>query len=134
MNIAALSGRILLASIFIASGLVKLVSHEEVRDVLLAHYLATSPTFGTVLVLGSGLVELLGASLLLLGFRTRFGVICLVVALIPATFLYHLSMHEENQIVHLLKNASILGGLLLVWAFGPGGLSIDARRAGARAP
>ncbi len=134
MHIAALIGRTLLASIFAASGIVKLVSSEDVRDVLIAHYLPVSPGLATALVIGSALVELLGAFLLILGFRTRWAVGLLVAALIPATFLYHFSMGEENQVVHLLKNVSILGGLLLVWASGPGDLSVDARRSGARAP
>ena len=133
MNLTALIGRIFLASIFVASGLVKLVSYGEVRDVLVAHYLNTSPGFGAALVIGSGLLELVGATLLILGFRTRWGVILLVIALIPATFIYHFSIGEENQIVHLLKNASILGGLLLVGALGPGDLSLDAKRTGTRA-
>jgi putative oxidoreductase len=133
MHIAAWIGRTLLASIFVASGLMKLVSASDVRDVLIAHYLPTSPAVGTAVVIGSGLLELLGAALVLLGYKTRWGVALLVVALIPATFLYHFSMGEENQIVHLLKNVSILGGLLLLWAFGPGDLSLDARRPRARA-
>jgi len=132
--VAALVGRTLLASIFVASALTKIVSAEDVRDVLIAHYLPASPAVGIALVVGSGLLELLGAALLLLGYRARFGVALLVAALIPATFVYHFSMGEENQIVHLLKNVSILGGLILVWAFGPGDLSFDARRPGARAP
>jgi putative oxidoreductase len=134
MHTAALIGRTLLASIFVASGFTKLVAASDVRDVLIAHYLPTSPALGTALVVGSALLELLGAALLLLGYRTRWAVALLVVALIPATFVYHFSMGEENQIVHLLKNLSILGGLILVWAFGPGDLSLDARRPGARAP
>jgi putative oxidoreductase len=134
MRLAALIGRTLLASIFAASGLVKLLSSEDVRDVLIAHYLPVSPGLGTAVVVGSGLLELMGGVLLILGFRTRWAVALLMAALIPATFLYHFSMGEENQVVHLLKNVSILGGLLLVWAFGPGDLSLDARRSGARAP
>lgn len=128
MNFAALSGRILLSSIFVASGIVKLVSTEAVRDVLVAHYLSASDAVGTALVIGSGLLELAGAALVILGLRTRLGVILLVLALIPATFLYHFAMGDEDQLVHFLKNASILGGLVLVWAFGPGELSLDAQR------
>jgi putative oxidoreductase len=134
MHVAALIGRILLASIFVASGFVKLGWAADLRDVLIAHYFETSPALGLVLVIGSGLLELMGAASLLVGYRTRWGVYLLVAALIPATFVYHLSMGEENQAVHLLKNASILGGLVLVWAFGPGDLSLDAKRPGARAP
>jgi putative oxidoreductase len=134
MHVAALIGRVLLASIFVASGLVKLGSAGDVRDVLIAHYFETSPALGMALVVGSGLLELLGAASLVVGYRTRWGAVLLGAALIPATFVYHFSMGEENQMVHLLKNASILGGLVLVWAFGPGDLSLDAKREGARAP
>jgi uncharacterized membrane protein YphA (DoxX/SURF4 family) len=73
MHITAWIGRTLLASIFVASGFIKLVSTAEVRDVLIAHYLPTSPGVGTAVVVGSGLLELLGAALLLLGYRTRWG-------------------------------------------------------------
>ena len=131
MNLTALIGRILLASIFLASAVVKLVSAGEVRDVMLAHYLDTSPAIGLALVVASGLVEIAGASLLILGYRTRLAVLLLALALLPATFVYHFSMGEEDQMVHFLKNTSILGGLLLVGAFGPGGISVDARRSGA---
>lgn len=134
MPIAAWIGRSLLAAIFVASGFAKLFSPTDVRDVLVAHYLPISPGLGLALVFGSGLLELVGAALLLLGYRTRVGVALLVLALIPATFVYHFSIGEENQIVHLLKNISILGGLVLVWAFGPGDLSLDARRPHSRAP
>lgn len=129
MNITALIGRVLLASIFIASAIVKLTAAGEVRDVMIAHYLDTSPALGLAIVVGSALVELAGSFLLVLGLRTRWAVVLLGIALIPATFVYHFSMGEEDQIVHLLKNTSILGGLLLVGAFGPGELSLDARRA-----
>jgi hypothetical protein len=47
MRLAALIGRTLLASIFAASGLIKLISFEDVRDVLIAHYLPVSPGLGT---------------------------------------------------------------------------------------
>lgn len=133
MNAVALAGRILMASIFVASGLLKLLSAGDVRDVLIAHHLDVSPALGMALVVGSALLELAGAVLLVLGLRTRLGVGLLVAALIPATFLYHFSMGEENEMVHLLKNASILGGLLMVGALGPGRLSLDARK-GAGAP
>lgn len=128
MNITALIGRVFLASIFVASGVIKLLAAGEVRDVMIAHYLDVSPAIGLALVIGSGLVELVGATLLILGFRTRLAVVFLVIALIPATFVYHFSMREEDQIVHFLKNASILGGLIMVGAFGPGDLSLDSKR------
>jgi uncharacterized membrane protein YphA (DoxX/SURF4 family) len=79
MNAVALAGRILMASIFVASGLVKLLSASDVRDVLIAHHLDVSPALGMALVVGSALLELAGAVLLILGLRTRLGVGLLMV-------------------------------------------------------
>jgi uncharacterized membrane protein YphA (DoxX/SURF4 family) len=34
----------------------------------------------------------------------------------------------QQQMINLLKNVSIMGGMLGLFAFGPGGFSLDAKR------
>ena len=124
----ALVGRVLLAGIFLVSGIVKIVEFGNVRDVMTAHFLPVSDVLASALILGSVLLEVLGALSLILGFRTKWGTALLVVALLPATFVFHVEMGDENQIVHFFKNFAILGGLLLVAAFGPGSIRLGEHR------
>lgn len=124
----ALAGRILLASIFILSGVMKLidtsgtVGHMEAQGIPYAHPLAIL----------AGAVEVLGGLSVLTGFATRLGGLALFLFLIPTTVLFHdfwnLSGAERlPQMVNFMKNLAIMGGLLVVVAFGPGRYSIDAK-------
>lgn len=89
---------------------------------LLHHMLAMAP-----LILIVGLVcEGLGGLLILLGLKPRFGAFLLIIFLIPTTLLFHAFWYLsgpdfEMQMTNFLKNLSILGGLLILLAYGGGG-------------
>lgn len=74
------------------------------------------------------LFELVGGLLLLLGVREKLGATLLVLFLIPATILFHSFWFldgpaRELQIVMVMKNLAILGGLFLVLLHGAEGES-----------
>jgi putative oxidoreductase len=73
-------------------------------------------------------VEVIGGLLLLVGYQTRIASL----ALQPLRWRRRCSstrnFADQNQMIHFLKNISIIGGLLQVAAFGAGALSVDARR------
>jgi putative oxidoreductase len=53
--------------------------------------------------------------------------------LIPTTLLFHnfwamQGMEQQDNMIHFLKNLAIMGGLLILAAYGAGAFSIDARR------
>jgi putative oxidoreductase len=77
------------------------------------------------------LIESLGGVALVLGFYTRWGAAALSGFLIVATWIFH---GAPDQRIHMLKNLAILGGLLHVMAFGPGGLSLEGRGRPSPAP
>jgi putative oxidoreductase len=79
-------------------------------------------------------LELVGALSLLLGWKTRQGVVALLVFLVSATVVFHGFWAYQGadvrlQSIQFLKNLSIGGGLLAVFASGPGGIS-HARKSG----
>ena len=41
-------------------------------------------------------------------------------------FVFHNAIGDQNQLIHLLKNIAMAGGLLQVVAFGAGAYSLDA--------
>jgi putative oxidoreductase len=46
--------------------------------------------------------------------------------MIPTTLIFHTNFSDPNQMIHFLKNLSMMGGLLYVATYGAGRISIDA--------
>jgi len=72
-----------------------------------------------------------------LGFKARWAAVALLVFLVPVTLVFHNfwfapANGQQIQIVNFLKNLSIAGGALIVFAKGAGAFSIDAIGARAR--
>lgn len=128
-NPLALVGRILLALFFIPAGISKLTGFAGTVG-----YAASSglplPEVGVAIAL---LVEVVGGLALLLGWGTRWAAIALAVFTAVASFFFHNYWGvpaEQAGMQQLLfnKNMAVIGGLLAFAAFGPGALSVDARR------
>ncbi|QTG16956.1 DoxX family protein (plasmid) [Agrobacterium tumefaciens] len=123
-NFFAAAGRLLLAIIFIYSGLGKVTSPEVVQGAIASVGLPV-PLLSYVL---ATFVELAGGILLLVGYQTRIVSLVLVVFTQATAWLFHSNFADQNQLIHFLKNVAIAGGLLQVAAFGAGSFSLDARR------
>jgi putative oxidoreductase len=124
-----LVGRVLLAVIFILSGLSKLAAPAGTQ----AYIASVGVPLPLVAYAVSIVVELGGGLLLLVGYRTRFAAAVLAIFTVAAALLFHLAFGDQNQFIHFMKNLAITGGLLQVVAFGAGSFSFDKRRAPARA-
>ncbi len=77
---------------------------------------------------------LLGGLLLILGFRGRLGALLLIIFLVAETALHSQWIPDfdmskvatySSEITDLAQNLGLLGGLLMVFGFGSGGLSVD---------
>ncbi len=128
-NSAALVGRILLGLIFIISGYGKITGFAGT-----AAYMASKglPMVGVLLPL-TILVELGGGLLIAIGWKARWAAAVIFLFLIPVTLVFHNpagldAAQAQQQMVQLLKNLSIMGGMLGLFAFGPGGFSLDAKQ------
>ncbi len=126
---AALVGRILLALIFIISGYGKISGYAGT-----AGYMASKglPMVALLLPL-TILVELGGGLLIALGWKARWAAAAVFLFLIPVTLVFHnpaglAPAEAQQQMINLLKNVSIMGGMLGLFAFGPGGFSLDAKK------
>jgi len=68
--------------------------------------------------------------MLLVGWKTRWAALALIVFTIPATFIFHAywgvpADQALNQQIHFVKNLAIVGGLLAVIANGAGRFAIE---------
>lgn len=111
-----LVGRILLGLIFVLSGLTKITGFESTQLQMAAQGVPLT----AVLLVGAILVEVLGGLSIILGFWARTGAAALVLFLIPATLIFHTDFSQQTQLIMFLKNLSIMGGLLLLIAYGSG--------------
>jgi putative oxidoreductase len=123
---AALVGRILLAAIFVMSGVSKIGGFEGTVGEIASKGLPMPQMVAALTIL----IELGGGILLVLGWKARWAALAIAVFTVLAAFLYHnywaMTGDEvmPNQI-NFWKNLSIAGGMLMVLAFGPGRYSVD---------
>ena len=122
---AILLARVLLSSPFLYSGVDKCrrwdAAHREVA--------ASGLPWPTLLHLVTVAVQLGGGFSLLLGIEARMGALLLFLFLIPVTVMYHPFWKRSGadfvaEADHFLSNLAILGGLLLILAFGGGRISV----------
>ena len=79
-------------------------------------------------LVGAIAIEIGGGALLALGYKTRLVAAGLAAFSLVTAFVFHNAIGDQNQLIHLLKNVAMAGGLLQVVAFGAGAYSVDAAR------
>lgn len=65
---------------------------------------------------------------LLTGFKAKFAAIGLAVFTLVTAILFHNNFADQIHMIMFLKNITIIGGLLLIVAYGAGGFSIENRK------
>ncbi len=123
---AALVGRILLALIFIASGFGKITGFEGTVGYIASKGLPL-PQLGAIIAI---IVELGGGILLVIGYKARWAALTLAIYTLAAGIIFHNYWAAEAaqkmaQQINFWKNISITGGMLMVFALGPGRYSVD---------
>ena len=127
-SVAPLIGRILIAVFFIPSGLQKIANFSGTEAYVTSVGLP-APALAVVIAI---IMEVLVAGVLLVGWNARWAALALTAfALITAIFFhkYWASLPDQQamQQINFYKNLAIAGGLLFVYAFGPGRYSLDER-------
>jgi putative oxidoreductase len=123
-------GRILLALMFVLAGIGKLTGLEGTAGYIASKGLPAP----MVLAVAVGVLELVAGVLLIIGWQARWAALALAVFTVVASVIFHnyWAMPAEQQMMQQLmfmKNLAVTGGLLIVFAYGAGTLSLDARRA-----
>jgi putative oxidoreductase len=124
----ALIGRLLIAAIFLLSGTAKLVDTATTAQYMSAVGIPHAETLAII----AGLAEICGGLAVACGFLTRMAALGLILYLIPTTLIFHSFWNFDEpemkmQMVNFMKNLCIIGGLTMLFGFGPGRFSIDAK-------
>jgi uncharacterized membrane protein YphA (DoxX/SURF4 family) len=138
MNILFFIGRIAFVVIFIFSGASKLmdvagtasmIADKVTVPVQLAGFAAqietaSGMTVPQLLAVATGVVELVGGLLIAVNIGTRLAAVMLIIFSAAATFYFHDFWNmtgdaRADNMVHVLKNLSIIGALLILFVLGP---------------
>jgi putative oxidoreductase len=76
---------------------------------------------------GAVAVEIVCSVMLIVGYRTRAAAAVLALYCVATAVFFHSNFADTDNIIHLLKNVAMTGGLLQIVGFGAGALSIDNR-------
>jgi putative oxidoreductase len=120
-NTTELVGRVLLATLFLMSGVGKIAAYSAT-----AGFMAASGVPGALLPLVI-LTEVGGAIAIIAGWQTRIVSILLAGFTILAALAFHNNFADQTQMIMFMKNVSIAGAFLTLAANGAGRYSLDAR-------
>lgn len=112
-TLAAVIGRICIAVLFVFAGIGKLMDPAGT-----AQYITATTALPGTLAMPAGVFELAAGLLLGLGVMTRLVSLVLVGFTAFVTLLFHNQITDPVQSVMALKNLAIIGGLLMVFAYG----------------
>ena len=137
-------GRILFAVLFIVSGAFKLyditatakeIAEKIVIPAALTTYTSQIETFTSMqmpqlLAIAAGALELIGGIMIALNLGARFFAILLILFVAAATFYFHdfwnqAGLEARNNMVHALKNLSLIGGLFMIAGYGRGPRAVE---------
>ena len=134
-------GRILFAVIFIASGANKFLDLGVAADAIANKVIPTLPAdispytqqleqltkmeLKQILAIATAALELIGGIMIALNFGARFFSLVMVLFVMAATFYFHdfwnlTGADAKAQMIHALKNLSLIGGLFMIAGIGKG--------------
>ena len=130
-NPLALAGRILLALMFVLAGFSKIAGFAGTVGYMQSKGIPAAEVLAGLTIL----LEIGGGLALMFGFMTRWAALALAAFTLLASLIFHnfWAVPEAQRMVQnlmFMKNLSVIGGLLVLAAIGPGRWSVDARRSG----
>lgn len=118
MDVVALIGRILFVLLFLGSG----VGHLAKADAMAGYAASRGLPQPKLAVMGSGVLIIVGALMVLLGIWMDLGALLLVIFLIPTAVLMHPfwketdPMAKQNEMIAFQKDISLAGAALVILA------------------
>jgi putative oxidoreductase len=122
-----LIGRILLSAIFFFEAIDSILFADKTKATMAEYGILWKPD----LLLYTTIVALMvGALMVLIGYRARFGVWLLLIYWVPVTIIVYSFWNDpvETQRLHailFMKNIAVAGGLLMIAAHGSGRYSVQ---------
>ncbi|WP_207423266.1 DoxX family protein [Desertivirga brevis] len=127
MNYINLAGRLLFSILFVISG----ISHFSSQTIAFAA--SQGVLFANILVPASGILALIGAGLIITGYKPKWGAVLILLFLAPITVAMHPfwtvsdPIMYQMQFINFFKNVSMLGGALIIISSAPAAIPVVRR-------
>ena len=121
-------GRLLLGTIFLLAAVGNKIPHFSDVARIMESVGVPAPSF----LLAGAIVFLLAGSLsVIVGYKARVGAVLLLTFLVLASYYFHPfwkleGQAQQEQMIHFMKNLSMMGAMLFVMANGSGPMSLDS--------
>ena len=119
MIIVEFFGRILISSLFLIEGFGKISIQENV-----IMYMEDYGVPG-ILFIPAIILEILFPLFLIVGYKTKWAASIMALFTFTVTIVFHTDFSESMQLILFLKNIAIVGGFMIIVAYGPGKISLD---------
>jgi putative oxidoreductase len=123
MGLLLFAGRVTAAVLFLYYGTFKILHTPQMQAYMVKH----NSSVPTNLIYLAIVTQIIPPALVLLGYKTRYGALALSGFCIIATSLFHAEFGNHAEVEQFLLDFAIAGGLLFMFAYGPGPFSLDAR-------
>ena len=120
-NYVAPAGRVLIAFMFVMSGLNKMNNYSNTVG-----WMEAMGVPGNLLPLVI-VLEVLGGAAIMIGWQTRIAAILFSAFSVMSAAIFHADFSDQNQMIHFMKNVSIAGGFLFLIVHGGGTYALDNR-------
>jgi putative oxidoreductase len=135
-DVLDLVGRVLISFIFLFDAFDSIFYFKDTKETMASYGLSWNQD---LLLFGGIFLLLVGGTLVLIGYRSSFGAILLLLYWVPVTFIVHSFWNDPDDIrrfqsVMFTKNMAIVGGLLMVLVNGSGRYSVRRLFATSRVP
>lgn len=121
--ILSLVGRILLVLFFAITALNHALDLTEAQAYLASRGIPMPGVFVVIAIL----LRLVGVVCIGLGYKTRLGVLSLLLFLVFSSAIYYFPFTGYVPVAPLLRNLGLAGGLLLLAVSGPGSIALQGK-------
>ena len=121
-------GRLLLCTIFFLSAVGNKIPHFSDVAKVMESLGVQAPQF---LLAGAIVFLIVGSVSVIVGYKARIGAVLLLTFLVLASYYFHPfwrleGQAQQEQMIHFMKNLSMMGAMLFIVANGSGPMSVDS--------
>ncbi len=115
-------GRIFISSIFIFSGINKILNFDSSTQWMEMYGVPGILLYPTILI------EIIFSILIIVGYKTKFAAFLLFLFCLMTAFIFHSDFSNQIQLIAFLKNIGLAGGLLFLIVNGTKGWAFENKK------